>query len=178
MRPLLVVLFALLVIGSLYGYLKIADQPTEASVEKTFADAAGQYRVEITLPFDAAGNVFSDLDDDQLAFVVKLDGKTLRKESGFVPRGIINIENVAGIKIGRNEFLVNAQPKQSSFGNNSFSLDSDQDSTKVAAAVPVALRIRIFCNDLQIGEKTFWAEPGMPIVQTLTVEVEDRWEIE
>ena len=61
MRPLLVLLFAIAIFGSLYAYLAIAERPVKAA-EFTDTQASGRFKVELTIPFDCGVSGF-ELDD-------------------------------------------------------------------------------------------------------------------
>ena len=169
MRPLAVVLFALVVLGSLYGYLAIAERPFEAT-NVEFLDAKGDFKVVLTLPFDTAASGF-EIEESAPSLTVQLDGNILlRKDS--VGRGEITIEQVDGVKLGRNEFLVTAQPKSTLGESGGFSLDDNETKT----ILPVPIRLQIYQNDILVGEKTTWNQPGLRLVSTIIVEIKPEFE--
>lgn len=170
MRPLAVILFALAVLGSLFGYLKIAERTIEAP-EFEAVDAEGQFSVVLTLPFDAVGSDF-DINEESESLSLQLDGKTIFKKTESVPRGELTIENVEGLKMGRNEFVVSAQPIDST-DSSGFSLDNAPAET---TPLPVPIRIQVYRDGILIGEKTSWNQAGLRLVASMIVDIKSEFE--
>lgn len=163
MRPIAVVIFAFVVLGGLAIYLRAVQTKVEAT-EFRETNATGDYFVELTLPFEAESNVFNA----GKSLVVTVDGREILSRDDTVPSGILPKIQVSELKIGRNEFAVNAQPKEMGFGNgNAFSLESTESSKPS----PVALRLRVFRDNIVVADGTYWSEPGLPIVATLMLDI-------
>ncbi len=171
MRPFIVLLFAIAVLGSLYGYLAIAERPIKAT-EVTDVAATGKFTVKLTIPFDAVASDF-DIDDVGESLSVQLDGKLLLRRTDLVKRGEITINNVPGVKLGRNEFVVSAQPQTASNESSGFSLE---DNAAETTPIPVPIRIQVFRDDILIGEKTTWNQPGLRLVSTIMVDIKPEFE--
>ena len=173
MRPVVVMFFAIAIFGSLYAYLAIAERPVKAA-EFSDTEASGQFQVQLTIPFDCGVSGF-ELDDSGESLVVQLDGRVLLKRTDMVKRGVLTVDNVEGLKIGRNEFVVAAQPKSTASESSGFSLD--EDATE-AEPLPVPIRLQVFRDGVLIGEKTTWNSPGLRLVSSVMVEITTEFEAE
>lgn len=155
MRPLLVILLAVVVFGGmqLLMVMHAADGPS-VTFEGPLNRGQGQFKVEVVLTFVAGPDAFSlDRVEDAPSVLVQLDGReiyrTTERVGGDEP---IVIDPVDGIVVGTNQFFVRASP-------------SDQ------ALSYRAIGIRVFRDDIQIAERVVLAEPGMVVQGTLSVEV-------
>lgn len=159
-RPLLVLVMAVLVWGSLASFLKFrASLPTPEIVENVRVDAQSVYSISITLTFDAQGDAFSPL-----ALRVSLDGveEPLYESNTTIAAGVpILISPVAGIKVGVNELLVEVG------SGSGFAAASQQQTAN-------AIRVQVLANEEVIIEQTLWSEPGNTINGLIVLDVPEN----
>ena len=156
MRLLLVVVLTVVILGGmqLLMQLQSVGSGDHAREGPRLIQASGDFKVEVRLTFDAGPDEFS-LDDVGAApsVLVQLAGKVVYRETRVV-RGDapIVISPIEGLVTGKNEFYVQASPKD-------------------AAQVYRAVGIRVFRDDTLLAEKTLLTEPGATVQGTIVLEV-------
>ncbi len=169
MRPIAVVVFAVVVLGTLFAYLRIVEQEV-APPEFKETTASGTFSLKLTLPFDAKSSEFSD---DGASLLIRLDGREIVRKSEDVKAGIRTFDNIEGVKVGRNEFLVKVIPAEPAFQpSDEFSFEEPADEDDQQEPIPVAIRLQVFRDGVLLGESTQWNSPGLTLVASFMIEVE------
>lgn len=172
MRPLLAMGVVFLSLGAVYRYVTFVDSfNAQAPSGYREIQAEGRFHVDLTLTFDARGDIFS-----QETVLLQLHGgrELLRSEDPVAAGTVLKIDPVEGIVVGPNEFYLKVSTAEeepssdSGFSLEAPSFDEDpldendveqSDSSDKSRAV----RIRIFRDDLLLAEQTFWSEPGQAV---------------
>jgi len=120
--------------------------------------ATGKFSVDLTLSFTAAAAdpfaVAAEVGGRQPVLKVQLNGQQLLSATTAPPAGeLIQIADPRGIVVGKNEFLVEADPPL--------------DEANRAHAV----RLRVLRDGAPIAEQTVWSEPGARLVARFEVVV-------
>jgi hypothetical protein len=111
-------------------------------------EATGAFAVELTLSFEAVADDFA-LEPQSL--LLKLDGKELLRRADNVPADVpLLLEDVQGVHVGSNEFLIEVAP-------------NSQASS--------AVRIRILRDHQVVAEQTIWAAAGEALSDTLALQI-------
>ncbi len=161
MRPLLALLLSLAIFGVVGGYMqflhRVQSELPPPSTATNLEQAQGNFSLDVTLTFDAAGQGAFALDPSEAAaLTVRLRGhEVLRIEEPIAAGTPITVEQIEGITPGPNEFYLEAHPAD--------------EGRPVAHAV----RVRVFRNGHPLGEQTLWSEPGLPVRGTVWVEVQE-----
>jgi hypothetical protein len=152
MRPLLTVVIAVLVFGSVKGYMLFQDSLPKPPVIQTFArQAEGSFSVEIVLTFDAAADAFSL---EPTSALVQFHGEDLLRSQEPLPAGApIVIEDVANVVAGKNSFYVKISAADDSFNSQH------------------AVRLRVMRDGQPLAEHTIWSRPGEPVEGVIDVDV-------
>ena len=155
MRPLLVVVLAVVILSCMQLFMQLQSAGMGHTHEgPQLIQASGEFRAEVILTFDAGPDEFS-LDNvaDAASVLVQLAGMEILRETGVVRGDVpIVISLIEGLVPGKNEFYVQASPK---------------DERQLYRAVGV----RVFRDDTLLAEKTLLSEPGATVQGTITVEV-------
>jgi hypothetical protein len=153
MRPLLVLILAAAIFGTLAGYeFFVATLPQASEIQDEVTPATGKFAVEIMLSFDAAKDAFALSDDP--ALLVRMGGHELiRRDERATAGELLRADDVPGIVSGRNAFLIRAVPDEAS-------------STR-----PNAVQVRILRDEEVIAENTLWSQAGNPVAGEVLVEV-------
>ena len=153
MRPFLAAAVAIAILGGLQFYMSSRPAPVNNQrPPEVLAD--GKFDVRLTLTFDAGPDPFA-FDSSQAASVVVLfEGKDLLRLTEHVNAGAdLVVEDVASIDAGRNEFFVEAVPK---------------DTTNLISR---GIRIQVFRDGVMVGDQSLWSDPGAPVAGTIVVDV-------
>ncbi len=155
MRPLIVIIVWIILIGGLTLYMRGRD---EAAPVQTFQveKAEGTYSLDVTTTFAVEPDPFAvDLgtDDKAPALVVKINGVTVLERTERVPAGApIRLDDIPGILEGTNEFYVEANPPVGNMGKS------------------YAVRIRIMRDGITVADHTEWSRPGEKIAAAFPLE--------
>jgi hypothetical protein len=146
MRPLSALLLAAIVLGSVAIFFRLQGETNAPAAAPNLQSAAGQFDIEITLTFDAGPDDFALSASDAPSITVEFRGNELLRRTDTVAAGsALLIEDVAGITVGENSIYVRCSPK-----------DLDQ-------VVSRAIRVRVFCDGVEVAEQTLWSTPGSPV---------------
>lgn len=178
-RPLFACVAVGVTLGSvaLYAYF-IKTLPPLPRAENLLEVATGKFDIEITLSFDAEADKAFLLEPTSVE--VSLEGESILKESqSFTAGHPVVAENVAGVKIGDNDFHVAVYSGDAARNltdtpnddSDTFSLGSDEPSDEEDYAVARAVRVRIFRDGRPIAEQTLWSDPGKPVEGQVLVTV-------
>ena len=164
MRPVLTILFAVVLMSGIFAYTQFAERvrPEPVQYQADFSDS--KYVVRLNRTFDCAGNPEFGL-ENSLVILFK-DQKIARTEA--VPASEKIEFELPEVEIGRNSIFVEAYvPNQfDSFDEPTF------DSFDVRSA---AMQIELLRDGVVIAEQTFWIEPGLNSVSgSLSFEIEDE----
>jgi hypothetical protein len=156
MRPFAAIVIWIVLVGGLYFYMESRDH-APVSHATPVQMVSGDYRLVLTTTFNAEKDPF-DLKTESAtgdAFVIKLNGLELIRSSDvfFAGKPVI-FDNIAGIRVGANEFLVEASPPHGAGGMAS------------------AVRVQLFRFHEEILDRTFWADPGARIVSNFKIQIE------
>jgi hypothetical protein len=159
LRLLAAAVISLLILGGLSLFIAGREGPAYGDVvERTNAKAAGAFSVDVTLSFSpTASDPFAVVEKQATprpAVVLKLNGREILSVDKEIPAGeLITANDVAGVVVGRNEFLVEADPP----------LD--------VANRAHAIRVRVQRDGKTVAEKTTWSEPGTRLVSRMLLDV-------
>lgn len=155
MRPLLVLVLALAIFGTLAVYERfVATLPPPERSTVELPEATGQFSLELTLSCDAAKDEFG-LDDDP-AVVVRMAGEELiRVDQAAAADESLRADDVAGIVAGRNAVFLRVVPAPDFI------------------ALPCAARLRVLRDENVIAENTLWSQPGGVIAGEVMLEVSE-----
>ena len=174
MRPLLAIAVIIGALGSVRAYVSFVNSATGREHHQFQETAAeGRFHLDLTLTFDARGDVFNPE-----SILLSLHGDTpLLKIEEEVPAGtVLVVDPVEGIVVGENEFYLKVATGEAESGGESvFSLPGDEtsDESLPAGDRSRAVRVRIFQDDQLVAEKTLWSEPGQAVEGTITLHVAD-----
>lgn len=156
MRPFAAIMIWIVLVGGLYFYMESRDHaPVSHSTPAQMV--SDDYRLVLTTTFNAEKDPFDLKTDSESgnAFAIKLNGLELIRSGDVFEAGKpVILDNIAGIKIGANEFLVQANPPH--------------DSSGMASAV----RVQLFRFHEEILDRTFWADPGSKIVSNFKIQID------
>ncbi len=156
MRPLLVVVIAVVTLGGVKWFIDSYDPPGANENPLQMIEASGDYSVELTTTFDAGPDEFS-LDDvgDAPSLLVQLNGEEIFRKMGTLTAAEtpLTLDEVSGVVVGQNEFFVQASP-------------ADVDSPQ-----PRSVRVRILQDGIAVATATLWPELGDIVQGTLGLEV-------
>jgi hypothetical protein len=161
MRILLAAIIWVVLVGGLAWYM---NQRTGAATVTTQerAEAPGIYAVTLTPTFSAAPDPFAlRLSDDDAppALLVRLNGDVIFEATDKLEAGeTVVIETVSGIKVGENEFFIEAHPP-------------GEEANQAHA-----LRVAVLRDGDQLVEETLWSEPGLRLAAPLTLEITEAGE--
>ena len=174
MRPLLAIAVIIGALGSVRAYISFVNSATGREHHQFQETAAeGRFHIDLTLTFDARGDVFNPE-----SILLSLHGDTpLLKIEEEVPAGtVLVVDPVEGIVVGENEFYLKvATGEAESDGESAFSLPGDEtpDESLSAGDRSRAVRVRIFQDDQLVAEKTLWSEPGQAVEGIIALHVAD-----
>lgn len=155
MRPIAAIIIWIIVIGGLYSYMSSRDNVT-SSHPVAIETATGKYKLVLTTTFDTTKDPFELKSDTNSgnAVSIELNGLSLLrlKDGPKAGRNVI-LDDVEGIKIGANEFFLEANPPHNAEG--------------IAGAV----RVQLFRSHEELIDKTFWGDPGEKIISTFKIEI-------
>lgn len=153
MRPLMALAIVAGILGGLQLYMQ--QRPRSSSqAEINELLVTGQFRLEVTLTFDAGPDAFALDAATAPSLLIQLRGLDVLRRTETLSAGEpIVVDQVRGLVAGRNEFFVQASPADS------------------ATLVARALRVRLLRDGSPAGEQTLWAEPGDAVQGTLTVDL-------
>ncbi len=152
MRPLIAIMVAAVVLGTVQAFLSATATPGRATASQA-TSATGLFTVDVTLTFDAGPDPFALRSDEAASLLVEFRGRTLLRETGPLSNGdIITLGPVPDVEVGQNEFYLMAVPQP------------EKD-------VVHAVRVRILRDEELIAEQWLAAEPGQPVSGTLMVDV-------
>lgn len=153
MRPFLAAAVAIAILGGLQFYMSSRPAPVNNQRPPEVL-AEGKFDVALTLTFDAAPDPFAFDSSQAASVVVMFEGKDLLRMTEDVNAGAdLKVEAVASVDAGRNEFFVEAVPK-------------DRSSLRSRG-----VRIQIFRDGVLIGDQTLWSDPGAPVAGTIVIDV-------
>ena len=157
MRPLLVLIIAIVILGGVQAFLSSgADGPVTRPSAPTIEPSAKTYDIELILTFNAGADAFSVEDSgDAPSLLVQLNGQKLlqRTDAIDLAESPLLLRDVTAVAVGRNELFVQASPATS--------------------GVPAALRVRILTGLDVLAETTLWAPSGGTLQGTLELEVSE-----
>lgn len=141
-RPLIVLLLAGVVFGSLAGYARfLATLPPSATNAHVAPPASGTFRLEVRLSFDTGIDPFG-LPHDPTLLVRSAGQDLIRRTDAVMAQEMPVLDGAAGIVAGRNAFYVRAVPAD--------------DYRRHACA----LQLRVLRDGRVLKEATLWSEPG------------------
>ena len=151
LRPLLVLIIAVVVLGSVQSLMWFQRSiPRRQAEDILTVVAEGAFQVRVTLTFDAVGDAFAPE-----SLVIQHEGQELYRSEERIPAGQeVVLEDVEGIKLGENRFYLAA-------------VGSEQPTQ------PRAVRFQVLRDGQVIGQQIFWGEPGEPVEGELVVDA--RW---
>jgi hypothetical protein len=150
---------SLLILGGLSLFMEGRARLSDGEVvERTNAKAAGAFSIDVTLSFSPSVSDPFALVEKQAApkpaVVLKLNGREILSVDKEIPAGeLITANDVAGVVVGQNEILVEADPPL--------------DDANRAHAV----RVRVQRDAKTVAEKTTWSEPGTRLVSRMVLDV-------
>ena len=157
MRPLLVGIIAVTVLGGLQWFL--ADhQPEKRTPVLLMVPATGEYSVEVASTFDIGPDEFGlDAPGETPSLIVRLNGEELLRKTDSISAaaGPMFIRPVDGIVVGTNEFFIEASPQQ------------------VGSLAPRALRVRVMRDDIELVKAFLWSDFGGTVQGALRLEVKE-----
>lgn len=155
MRPLLVLVLALAIFGTLAVYERfVATLPPPELSNVELPEATGRFSLELTLSCNAAKDDFG-LEDDP-AVVVRIAGKELiRVDQAAAADEPLRVDDVAGVVAGRNAVFLQVVPAADFI------------------ARPCAARLRILRDENVVAENTLWSQPGGMIAGEVVLEVSE-----
>ena len=154
MRPVLAALIIAIVLGSVGTFLRLTANPP-AIHHAAAPEAEGVFSIELLLTFDAGPDPFALTSDQPASVTIEHHGTLLWQVHDTVRRGdTIRVPDVTGITAGTNTFHVVAVPMET------------EDLIHAA-------RVRVFRNDLVIGEAWVASDAGRPISDSVSVEVSE-----
>jgi len=154
MRPLLVLVITLAILGGLQLYMATRSVVHPNASAYAPPAATGRFSLEVTLTFDAGPDAFALQVDDAPSVLVQHRGQDLIRSTRPVASGTtLRADDVAGVVAGRNEFSVRATPQED------------------AGDVARALRVRVFRDEVPVADETFWSEPGEPVEGVIALDV-------
>lgn len=146
----------LVLVGGLALYMNQRVGAAEVSTLQRVA-APGVYSIVLTATFGAAPDPFAlrlRAEDAPPALRVQLNGETIYTATDTLVAGApVEISPVPGIKIGENEFFVEATP----------SLDEAQQAH--------AIRVNVYRDGSLLVDETLWSEPGLRVATPFRVDV-------
>jgi hypothetical protein len=177
MRILAAILIAVIVLGGTGLYIRFSESIAPPPIDMREEAADGSYSVDFTLTFDVDSNVFAGF--EEYAFRARLADTVLLESNERIPAGKpLRIDNVDGIKVGRNEIWVYASPAKETVKNlseqNAF-IGFDDTNASVAPdendnsqfAVDRAIRVRISRDGEVVAEKTLWSQDNQAVQGTI-----------
>lgn len=194
MRPLFVVLLAVLVFAGVGGYLKFAGQITPPAIDFNEDFVAGDYRLELVATFPMRASPF---ELEPAAVTIRFRGQEILREGDDVPTGTkLVVEPLEEVATGKNEFFVKASAGggdalDDTFGNLSSSFDTssedfswspseegdNSDAADGEAVEPTsvtvmakAIQLTLFRGDVVLGQQVLWSE-GPTVEGVLVVSV-------
>jgi hypothetical protein len=159
MRPLLAFLTVITILGGLQLYMLYRPQRTAVVGEQPEQRALGRFQVELTLTFDAGPDEFALDRSDAPTLLVRLRGQDVMRRTEPVEAVEQVVADVAGLVAGRNEFFVQATPRETT------------------AERARAVRVRVLRDGTPIADQTLWSEPGELVQGALLVELLE-WSLE
>lgn len=148
MRILAAVISSALVLLLVKAYLAVDQSSVDAAPHvATLENAAGTYRLELELSFDAGPDRFSTDLSTASSVTVRFAGKVLYQTDQPVVAGEkIAIPNVGDVIAGRNEFLIEATPQN--------------------PGPPLFAKASIYSSEQQepIAERFVWAPAGAALL--------------
>tara|TARA_B100000809_G_scaffold22534_1_gene19657 strand:- start:164 stop:718 length:555 start_codon:yes stop_codon:yes gene_type:complete len=174
MRPLLAIAVIIGALGSVRAYISFVNSATGREHHQFQETAAeGRFHLDLTLTFDARGDVFNPE-----SILLSLHGDTpLLKIEEEVPAGtVLVVDPVEGIVVGENEFYLKVATGEAESGSESAFLlpgEETSDESLPAGGRSRAVRVRIFQDDQLVAEKTLWSEPGQAVEGIIALHVAD-----
>jgi hypothetical protein len=159
MRPLLALLTISVILGGLQLYMLYRPQRSHVASHEAEQAAAGRFQVELTLTFDAGPDEFALDQSDAPALLVQLRGRDVLRRREPLAAGEQIVVDVTGLVAGRNEFFVQATPRD------------------VGASLARAVRVRVLRDDVPLADQTLWSEPGEIVQGAIEVEL-PAWSLE
>lgn len=181
MRILAAILIAVIVLGGTGLYIRFSESITPVPINMSEEAARGAYSIDFTLTFDIDSNVFAGF--DEYGFRAELADVVLLESNDRIPAGKpLRIENVDGVKVGRNEIWVYASPasetaakspETSAFGGfNEEDAEDLSDNNETQFAVDRAIRVRISHDGEVVAEKTLWSQDNQAVQGTIELFVQ------
>ncbi len=161
MRIVTAVLIWVALVGGFYFYQQARERIQPAAPQFEQAAAMARYELEVTPAFSGEVDPFVlDSDAASASLRVRLNGEVVfAREEGFAAGEVMKAAAVSGVKIGENEFFVEASPPI---------LESERAH---------ALRLRLFRGEAVLLDKTLWAAPGERIASPVSVVVQEQEEV-
>ena len=154
MRPILAILVAVTILGGLSLYMSVRRSAWAGRSTPVIEIAPGRFDVEVTLTFEAGPDPFALSATDAPSLSVLLAGTELLRETDTIESGKRQtIQDVQGLEVGTNEFLVQANPA-----------DTSGDLSR-------ALRVRILRDLIPVADQTIWSEPGQRVEGVILVDL-------
>ncbi len=159
MRFISIIIIWIVLIGGMTLFMN--SRPSTVPIQEIKRDAAqGDFWLDVTTTFDAQPDPFAlSLDDSSsaTALLVKVDGDEILREEKSVQAGsVIQVKPVSQLKVGQNEFFIEANPPASLINQAH------------------AVRCRIFNGSSLLKEQTVWSQPGLSIVSTFSIDLENQ----
>lgn len=158
MRPILVAVIWLVLVGGLLAYVQTRDTG-KAADDYHLHQATGGFRLEATTTFDVEPDPFAlttNADEQPAAFLLKVNGaEAVRLTERLKGGAPIVVEPVPGLVEGKNELFVEAVPPLDQAGRSQ------------------AIRVRLLCDGHPIADHTLWSEPGSKIATAFPVFIEN-----
>ncbi len=153
MRPLLAILTAVVVLGTVKMFLTMSRRDQNATAPPVETVAAGTFSVDVLLTFEAVLDPFALDEKDSCSLQVDFRNHTIIRERSNIASGTLLASDVAGIVEGPNEFWCFAT-----------AAETDDQLTR-------ALRIRVLRDDVPIAEQWIASDPGGPVTGPVTVTI-------
>ena len=160
MRLFLTSLVWLIIVGGLALYMGARETAVapQAVVERAAPTMA--CRLEILPGFDARPDPFALRDDEAAppaALLVRLGRTEVLRVTDDIENGRpLQVDHLPGLAVGDNEFYLEAFPPIEAAGRQ------------------VAVRLRFFCNNRLIADRTFWSAEGGAVSGSFPVHIGAR----
>jgi hypothetical protein len=152
MRLVLAALVWVLFVGGTWLYTQQRES-SAAPQEFTRVEAAGIYALELTATFPVEADAFTL---NKTALTLSLNGKMVLKRTENLGAGErVKVDKVDGIKIGENEFFLEANPPDEILQRSN------------------AVRLRVLRDGVPIADETRWSEPGTKLAVTFRLKIAD-----
>ena len=168
-RTLMAVVLAVLIVGFVWSYAFFTNQIKPVPTQVAEWDADGSYDINVVSTFDVQGNRFGFP-----AIKVAFRDQVLLESNALIAAGVpVTIENVADIKKGLNDFLVQVTPVETSSQSSGGAFSLEASTQTPQSEIARAFRVSILRDGYEIAHEVVWADQKGPISELVRINVID-----